>query len=106
MPTEDEKRVWKENAEARLAEAEKERQDVIHRQLLQKELRGEQRAADNKAKAKAAARNVWVAEGGEPAEFAKQWERLWEDMVYQRTLARMASGDPYNTRSSLLHLTL
>ena len=96
MSTEDEKNKWREQAEARLAEAEKEKQDEIHRQRLQLELRGEQKAAENKAAARKTARNIWVAEGGMPSEFEKQWEKMWDAMVYQRTLTRMSGDTPYS----------
>ena len=101
MATPEELKQWKANAEAAV-EARKEEEEEEHKRLeLQLHLRGEQKAAEDKAKAQREARGVWLAEGGSVADFEKQWEALYKDLVYQRTLKRMTSGDPFGIKSSL-----
>ena len=89
MSTPEEREVWEQAAKQRLADSKKEKKAEQERKELENLLRGEGVAAENEATAKRKAMQAWIGEGGTVTEFEKQWESLYKDMIYQRTLARM-----------------
>ena len=95
MSTPAERAAWKKAAEKRMAEVQKQKAEQNKRDELRMHLRGEQKAAEVKAEAKTKARRVWEHEGGDAATFETQWEGLYQDLIRQRTLNRMAGNDPF-----------
>lgn len=99
MPTADEKRIWREQAEASLRAKKEAELAEIQRQQLQNELRAQATAAERKEEDRRMALGTWIANGGSQATFDENWEKLYEDLIYKRTLQAMAGGDPGGGRA-------
>jgi len=84
-------RQHKENAQARMAEANKLQRAEIERQQLENFMRAEKRSEEVEALAKTQARQIWIGEGGASGDFENKWDALYKDMIYQKTLNRMAA---------------
>ena len=94
--TEQQRKGFREAAEARLAEQEKEKRAELHRQRLQQQLRHESTAAAKEQKTKDEARRIYLAEGGSLTTFEKNWAEMYEQLVTARTIEAMKA--PYAER--------
>ena len=75
-----------------LAAKEEARQAEIERQQLQNHLRAEAAAAAQKEEDRKTMLRNWLANGGSAADFDKNFEALYKDLVYQRTLIQTVAG--------------
>lgn len=101
MPTQAEKKQWREAAEKRLAESEKEKEEEHKRQVLQQHIRGEQMAAEEKAKVKRESLQAWIKAGGSQASFSANWPEFYESLVFNRALKAMTEGKSHIDKSKI-----
>ena len=102
MPTDQELNQYKEAAEEAVERAKKAREDDLRRQEQANAIRVEAEGAKHKEADKRRALQAWIHNGGTVDDFDAQWEKLYKDIVYQRTLQAMAGGSSGGRRVASL----
>ena len=91
--TDKQREQWKEEALAQMTANQKAKDEELQRQELALHLRAQAKNAEEKETAKRKSRQAWLAAGGTNANFETHWEKFYEDLIYQRALKSMVSGE-------------
>ena len=96
-PTPEERQQWKareDRARKKKAEADRARIEDVQ---AEKDARQKEQNVANEAKVKVRAERIFLREGGTREAFNKLWPKLYSDLIYNNTLARLSSDDPHGT---------